>query len=151
MVEMAKLEIHKGVDAEVDLGGLRFRACRREVGEIDGGVTLQVLQPDEAGETELVRFDCFRKSPHYHAPAENKKETKIASSESSEWVFERVSQDPVALLEEAGFRSLAEGLDLAALADAAPRLRTLVASLAEPSETSFFEIEASVLEGLAKG
>ena len=38
--EMAQLEIAKGPDAELRAGGLRFVACRREVGEIDGGITL---------------------------------------------------------------------------------------------------------------
>ena len=36
--EMAQLEIAKGPDAELTAGGLRFVACRREVGEIDGGM-----------------------------------------------------------------------------------------------------------------
>ena len=105
-----KLTIHKGKDSEIEIGGLRFRACRRELEGIDGGVTLQVLTPPGADETELLRFDCFRNSPHYHAPGENRQETKIdaaAFGDGREWAYQQLSQNLPALLEQTGLRHVA--------------------------------------------
>ena len=154
MATTKKLAIHKGKDAEIEIGGLRFRACRREIGEIDGGVTLQVLGPVGDEETELLRFDCFRKAPHYHAPGENTQETKIdpvAFGDGCDWVYEQLSQNLRALLEQGGFSQLPERLDLQALAEATPRLSALVDSLAEPTETSYFDVDPALLGQDAKG
>jgi len=67
----ARLEIRKGADSALDLAGLRFVACRREIEGIDGGVTLYLRATVEGEECDLLRFDFFRKKPHYHVPAEN--------------------------------------------------------------------------------
>lgn len=149
---MRKLAIHKGKDAELELGGLRFRACRREVDDIDGGVTLQVFGPIGDEETELLRFDCFRKSPHYHAPGENLKETRIDPArfgDGRDWVYEQLSASPRTLLEQGGFGALIDRLDLEGLAKAAPKLRSLVDALPEPTETSYFEVDPAALGLLA--
>ena len=76
--EMARLAIHKGEEAEFRIGGLRFVACRREVGEIDGGISLYVSSDVPGDDRQLLRFDFFRTNPHYHAPAENRVETPDA-------------------------------------------------------------------------
>jgi cystathionine beta-lyase len=47
---------------EIGLAGLRFRIEHRATGA-DGGPTLHVC---EANGDELLRFDCFRSSPHFH-------------------------------------------------------------------------------------
>ncbi len=70
----AYLEIHVGepveVDADLRPGRLRVSVRRREVGD-DGGFTLE-LSGAVAGEpAELLRFDLFRRDPHYHVPASN--------------------------------------------------------------------------------
>lgn len=159
---MAQLPIHKGRDAELRLGGLRFEACRREIEGIDGGVTMRVFfggagdgtAADGTVPAELLRFDCFRKAPHYHAPGENQKETKIDGARFGDgraWVFEQLATNWQTLLAEGGFEALAPEIDAAALADLPSRLDALFGDLEEPTETSFFEIEASVLEGLRAG
>ena len=68
---MSSLEIRKGADSQLDVGGLRFVACRREVDVIDGGITLYVRSALPGDDRELLRFDLFRNRPHYHAPASN--------------------------------------------------------------------------------
>ena len=82
-VPMAKLEIRKGPDAEVSAGGLRFVACRREVGDIDGGITLYVWgrEAEATEDVEVLRMDLFRERPHYHAPAERQEETRIEAGD----------------------------------------------------------------------
>ena len=77
------LEIWKGPDAELALGGLKLVACRREIDTIDGGVTLYVWSaPQDGAAQELLRMDLFRERPHYHAPAENEKETRIDAGDA---------------------------------------------------------------------
>lgn len=150
MPEMTKLAIHKGSDSELEVAGLRFRACRREIESVDGGVTLQVFGPIGTEEAELLRFDCFRKAPHYHAPGEDRKETRIdsvAPDQAREWVFGQLATQIEPLLVEGGFGDLAQKLDLGALANLTPKLQTLFDSLAEPSETSYFEIDSAILAG----
>jgi hypothetical protein len=152
--EKAQLEIHKGVDGKLDLGGLRFVACRREIKGIDGGVTFYVRGAVDGAERDLIRFDFFRRRPHFHVPAENQSETAIdveQFGDGFEWGLDQVSTRMKALLEEAGFADLGEKIDPAVLAESKPRLRELVAQLAEPSEISYFEVDASVVAGLAGG
>lgn len=147
--EMAQLEIRKGPDAAVEAGGLRFVACRREVGEIDGGVTLYVWSAGEDAR-ELLRFDLFRNRPHYHAPAANQKETAIADAggDALGWGVDALSTRAPAFIREAGEDAIAASLDADALAAARPALARLLAGLGEPTEVSWFEVPRSVLESL---
>lgn len=150
-VEMAKLEIRKGPDAEVSAGGLRFVACRREVGDIDGGITLYVWgqETDAGGEVEVLRMDLFRERPHYHAPAERQQETRIEAGDAVAWGIDAVTLRAAALVEEAGHARIGAALDGDMLREAGPLLRDLFAGLEEPNEVSYFEVPQSVLDGLA--
>ena len=117
--EMAQLEIAKGPDAELRAGGLRFVACRREVGEIDGGITLYVWSEEEP-ELELIRMDLFRNRPHYHAPATNDAETKIDRGDQAieAWGVETVTRRAEQLASEAGHAELGARLSVEALKQA---------------------------------
>jgi len=164
--ERAWLTIHKGVDGLLELGGLCFVACRREIEGVDGGVTLIVREGLDAagahaadaadGQRDLLRFDFFRKRPHFHVPAENQAERLIdveRHRDGLEWGVEQIATDVQALVREAGFEDVAARIDEAALAaEARPALRGLVAGIAEPTETSRFEVDPKLLEtlGLAR-
>lgn len=145
---MSTLEIRKGADARLEVGGLRFVACRREVDVIDGGITLYVHSAAPGDDRELLRFDLFRNRPHYHAPATNAKETAIDASLASsvdEWGVENLTRRAGDLVAEAGFDDLQPSLDLQSIEKAGPALRQLFASLAEPTEVSHFPIPAARL------
>ena len=150
--EMATLEIRKGPDAELRVGGLRYVACRREVGDLDGGITLYLWTDAEPG-VELIRMDLFRERPHYHAPAENQAETRIDRGDRDvvDWGVETVTRRASALAEEAGYPEIGAGLDDAAIRAAEGELAALLAGLGAPDEVSTFELPRSVLEGLARG
>lgn len=150
--EMATLEIHKGPDAALRVGGLRYVACRREVGDIDGGITLYMWTDAEPG-VELIRMDLFRERPHYHAPAENQAETRIDRGDRDvvEWGVETVTHRAAALAQEAGYPEIAAELDGAAIRAAEGELAALLAGLGAPDEVSYFEVPRSVLDGLAQG
>jgi hypothetical protein len=148
------LEIWKGPDAELRVGGLRLVACRREVDAIDGGVTLTVWDDPEAGEPrELLRMDLFRKRPHYHAPAGRREETRIEAGDggSLAWGVAALTTRAGALLVEGGFAAVAAELDTDALRDAGVAIRALLDELAEPNERSTFEVPAALLAGLRAG
>ncbi len=145
---MSSLEIRKGADAQLDVGGLRFVACRREVDVIDGGITLYIRSAAPGDDRELLRFDLFRKRPHYHAPATNADETEIDASGAAsvdEWGVENLTRRAGELVAEAGFDALRPSLDLQSIQKAGPALRQLFAGLAEPTEISHFPIAAARL------
>lgn len=50
---------------ETPVGPYRLSVEHREVSE-DGGLTIHVFGPKDGNDEELLRFDCFRKTPHYH-------------------------------------------------------------------------------------
>lgn len=157
------LEIHKGPESELVVGGLRLVACRREVGDIDGGITLCAFaslpsarsdssQPDTSP-PEFFRFDLFRARPHYHAPAEKQEECAIEVEVGGEraWGVEAVTCRWAALLDEGGYAGFKEVLDGDELAGAAEAIESLFDRLEEPNETSRFEVPQSVLDRLAAG
>lgn len=142
-----RLEIRKGADASLEVGGLRFVACRREVDVIDGGITLYVHRADPE-DRELLRFDLFRARPHYHAPASNPKETSIALASGEgvvDWGVDQLTRRAADFIAEAGFGDLCGALDRTAIEGAAPALRRLLDGLADPTEVSYFEVPASTL------
>lgn len=148
---MATLEIRKGPDAELRAGGLRFVACRREIGEIDGGISLYVWSAGGEQPQELLRFDLFRTRPHYHAPAESQAETKIPTTGAEAaraWGIEALTRRAPEYVVQAGFPAVAEALDTAALAALGPELEGLFAGLGEPDELSYFEVPQSLLDRL---
>lgn len=148
---MSQLEIRKGADATLDVGGLRFVACRREVDVVDGGITLYVNGALPGEERELLRFDLFRNRPHFHVPAENQNETEIppASPERVRaFVIDLLTRRVGELVAEAGHPALRDRLDGSAIAAAAPALNRLLDGLAEPTEISYFPIPTAKLEAL---
>ena len=150
---MTMLEIRKGADAELAVGGLRFVACRREVDVIDGGITLYVRSAQPSDERELLRFDLFRTRPHYHAPASNAQETEIDATGAApvmEWGIEQLTRRAGEFVAEAGFGDLAERLDLRSIEQAGPALRQLFAGLHEPTEISTFPIPSARLAELRR-
>ena len=110
-----------------------------------------MVDDSSAVEAELLRFDCFRKAPHYHAPGENPDETKIDTTrfgDGRDWVYEQLSTNTQALLDQAGRSASTAPVDVSALAGLAPRLRALVDQLPEPTETSYFEVDSALLANL---
>ncbi|MFO0689656.1 MAG: hypothetical protein U0900_13195 [Myxococcota bacterium] len=148
---MSQLEIRKGADASLDVGGLRFVACRREVDVVDGGITLYVNGALPGEERELLRFDLFRNRPHFHVPAENADETEIPPSSAEgvrSFVIDLLTRRAGELVGEAGHPALRDRLDAAAIASAGPALNRLLDGLAEPTEISYFPIPTAKLEAL---
>ena len=142
--------IHRGPERVLELGGLRFAARRREIEAVDGGTTLEVWGDVDGTDTQVLRFDCFRQSPHYHVPPDAPGEIAIeARGEAAiaAWVVERVTRDASALLAEAGFAGLAGAIDTGKLAGGRAELSRLLTNLPEPDEASEFQVDPAQLPG----
>jgi hypothetical protein len=138
------LEIRVGeplqVDAELRPGLLRASVRRREVGE-DGGLSLE-LSGAVAGEpAELLRFDLFRRDPHYHVPASDPAQIDLDPARDGdplEFALTCLRERLPALLERAKFPELARAVDAvspAALLAFVERVREAATSAPElPSD-----------------
>ena len=54
----------------LEVAGLEFLVESRDIGE-DGGPTIRVYGMAQGERVQLLRFDCFRKAPHYHYDPEH--------------------------------------------------------------------------------
>jgi hypothetical protein len=139
-----RLEIRIGEPVEVEFERLRFSVRRREVGE-DGGHTIEVSGPVAGEPAELLRFDLFRRGPHYHVPATNPSQIDldpVRDGDPLEFVVACLRDRLAALLAQAQFPELASSIGAlgpAALAGLAERVRAAVKAAPEPS--SSYEIE----------
>jgi hypothetical protein len=107
---------------EWDVGGLHFMASFRR----EAGATLRVYGEAGGGRTELLRFDDFVDSPHYHAPGGGPaiEFDPATQGEPLEWLVTQVRDHLENWLGAAGFAAVAAELDLNAIAASADRIRT---------------------------
>ena len=139
-----RLRVWIGEPVEVDLDRVRVSVRRREVGP-DGGHTLEVSGTVDGERTELLRFDLFRRGPHYHVPASNPEQIDLdpaRDGDALEFVLGCLRDRLAALLREARFPELAGSVEAqppVALAGFAERVRAAVKQAPEPSKS--YEIE----------
>lgn len=101
----------------LDACGLSFAVEYRHVGE-ERGPSVHVFGRVAGADEEILRFDCFERTPHYHYGFSylDRPQTLIdtaAVGDPLEWACERIGTRLPALLEKA------EAGDLAAACDAA--------------------------------
>lgn len=120
-----------GAERALELGGLRFVVSRREFGG-DGGPTVEVWGEVDGEDTQVLRFDCFRKAPHYHMPPSAPGVIALDPAEVGDgldWTLDCVRHRLPEMVREAGFGALAGRLDAGALTRGADELRLLVDAL----------------------
>ena len=138
--------IQQGEKRSLELGGLRFVACRREVGEY-GGYTLEVWGPVDGDDTQVLRFDCFRGAPHYHMPPSQKGQLTLDPSEVGDgldWALDCTRTRLPEMVEKAGFAGLAGQLDPEVFKLRTDEVRALIATCPEPTES--FEVDAQLVK-----
>jgi cystathionine beta-lyase len=88
---------------EATFGPVRLEIEHREQGA-DRGPTLRVRAADGAGR-ELLRFDCFERSPHFHLDPSGRDEVRALDRRDDpiSFVFEELSRDLQGYLKRAGF------------------------------------------------
>jgi hypothetical protein len=105
----------------LDIGGLHFDVSFRG----DAGATLRVCAPVGGEETELLRFDDFVESPHYHVPADGPATMfdRTTLGDPLDWFVTQIRDHLEELLTSAGFAGVVPGIDIGAVADEAEKIR----------------------------
>ncbi|MBO0728135.1 MAG: hypothetical protein J2P57_02675 [Acidimicrobiaceae bacterium] len=108
---------------ELQAGGLTFTVSFREV-----GATLRVLGPVGDREKELVRFDDFVDTPHYHVPADGPAIAfdVAANGEPLEWIVGQLRDHLADLLTEGGYAEVIPRVDAAAVSAQAGAIRQML-------------------------
>ena len=114
-------------EAEVEAGALRVTLRYRDDLGDDAGLCIEVHADVDGAPTELLRFDCFRRTPHYHYGPMGRDERIMfdatADGDPLDWTLERFQRGRLrAMIERAGYPAVAAAVDEAAVAAALPRL-----------------------------
>ncbi len=103
----------------IPAGNVEFLVETRESGD-DGGPSIQVLATVEGREVQLLRFDCFRKGPHYHYDPDGRNHhydlDPLFIEDSLGWALTQLGERLGPLVERAGYPAVAQALDTPAVA-----------------------------------
>jgi len=101
----------------------------------DQGVCIQVIGQVGETETELLRFDCFENSPHYHyAPAQGNVRIMLDPTVSGNpvgWATTQLRAKLPAMLQRAGYDALAGQLDATLVAQKTAEVAAIAHDMAE--------------------
>lgn len=112
-----------------EVGGVELHVDERSFGA-DGGPSVRVYGEADGKDIQLLRFDCFRKDPHYHYDPSGKNDQrhldKASVPDSIAWTIEQLGQNLVEMIQTAGYGSVAENVDQAAVAQILPEVESLM-------------------------
>ena len=112
-----------------DVGGVELHVDQRNFGS-DGGPSVRVYGEADGENIQLLRFDCFRKDPHYHYDPSGKNDQrsldKTSVPDSVAWTIEQLGQNLVEMIHTAGYASVAGQVDQAAVAQVLPEVESLM-------------------------
>jgi hypothetical protein len=107
----------------LEASGLRF-AVEYRATRTDRGPSLQVLGDVEGKPVQLLRFDCFEQEPHFHYDPDGKNNriflNKARAGDPIAWSMDYLRGNVKSLVRIAGYGTLADRLDEAALTAALP-------------------------------
>ena len=116
-------------DKVFDVGGVELHVDQRNLGA-DGGPSVRVYGEADGENVQLLRFDCFRKDPHYHYDPSGKNDQrhldKASVPDSVAWTIEQLGQNLVEMIQTAGYGSVAVRVDQAAVAQVLPEVESLM-------------------------
>ena len=111
------------------VGGVELRVDNRSLGE-DGGPTVRVFGKADGENIQLLRFDCFRKNPHYHYDPSGKNDHRKLDKEtvpdSVAWTIEQLGTHLAEMINTAGYTSVADQVDQAAVNKILPEVESLM-------------------------
>ena len=113
------------------VGGVELRVDNRNLGA-DGGPSVRVYGEADGDNVQLLRFDCFRKDPHYHYDPSGKNDQrhldKASVPDSVAWTIEQLGQNLVEMIRTAGYGSVADRVDQVAVTQVLPEVESLMRS-----------------------
>lgn len=105
------------------VGGIELRIQNRIAGE-DGGPAVLVYGDVDGKSVQLLRFDCFRKKPHYHYDPTGKNDQRFLQKDdvpdAIAWTIEQLGHNLEKMMRTAGYDSVAAKVDQAAVAAVLP-------------------------------
>lgn len=111
------------------VGGVELHVENRALGE-DGGPSVRVFGDVASKAVQLLRFDCFRKNPHYHYDPSGKNEVhgldKTTVPDAVAWTIKQLGNNLQAMIRKAGYDALADKVDQKAVAAALPEVEALM-------------------------
>ena len=114
-----------------DVGGIELHVDNRNFGS-DGGPSVRVYGEVDGENVQLLRFDCFRKDPHYHYDPSGKNDQrhldKASVPDSVAWTIEQLGQNLVEMIHTAGYAGVAEAVDQTAVTQVLPEVESLMRS-----------------------
>ncbi len=136
---------NRGTDM-FEAGNIRFGLEMRRQRNGDGGLAVHVLA-DVGGskgkayveETEVLAFDCFWNSAHYHYGPRNKNHRinwdMTIIDDPLDWTFEQIENRKLGpMIERAGYPGIAADLDLDKIASVLPALKKRALEMYEEGE-----------------
>lgn len=112
-----------------DVGGVELHVDHRNFGS-DGGPSVRVYGEADGENIQLLRFDCFRKDPHYHYDPSGKNDQrsldKTSVPDSVAWTIKQLEHNLVEMIHTAGYASVAEQVDQAEVAQVLPEVESLM-------------------------
>ena len=113
------------------VGGIELHVDNRDIGA-DGGPSVRVYGEADGENIQLLRFDCFRKDPHYHYDPSGKNDQrhldKASVSDSVAWTIEQLGENLVEMIHTAGYTSVAEAVDQTAVTQVLSEVESLMRS-----------------------
>lgn len=114
-----------------DVGGVELHVDNRDIGA-DGGPSVRVYGEVDGENVQLLRFDCFRKDPHYHYDPSGKNDQRSLDKESVPdsvaWTIEQLGQNLVEMIHTAGYAEVAEAVNQTAVTQVLSEVESLMRS-----------------------
>ena len=114
-----------------EVGGVELHVNQRSLGA-DGGPSVRVYGEAGGENIQLLRFDCFRKDPHYHYDPSGKNDQrhldKASVPDSVAWTIEQLGENLVKMIQTAGYDGVANRVDQAAVAQVLPEVESFMRS-----------------------
>ena len=112
-----------------DVGGVELHVDQRSLGA-DGGPSVRVYGEAGGENIQLLRFDCFRKDPHYHYDPSGKNDQRSLDTasvpDSVAWTIEQLGQNLIEMIHTAGYSSVADQVDQTAVAQVLPEVESIM-------------------------
>ncbi len=110
----------------IETAGMRITVNYRHSGG-DEGLTFDITTAGEKeGGARILRFDCFKKTPHYHIGPSGKNSVHDMKDEGIEdplgWTLDQLKTRLPSMVTEAGYGEIAKMIDQEAIANSLSRV-----------------------------
>ena len=113
------------------VGGVEIEVENRTFGD-DGGPAVRVFGDVEDRAVQLLRFDCFKKKPHYHYDPAGKDKLHPLDHQTVPdpvgWTLTQLREHLPEMIRTAGYESAAARVDQAAVATILPEIEAIMRS-----------------------